>query len=101
MIFLHSQYFFDLQLLKNLDEEIGGYDGMKLFVKSEDFKKLNIGFALDEGIACPHNALKVFYGERAPWWINVTTRGKTGHGSQFIHDTAVSKLVNIISSYFF
>src|SRR5215216_1976159 len=77
-----------------LDEEIGGCDGMKLFVKSDDFKKLNIGFALDEGISCSHNALKVFYGERAPWWINVTTKGNTGHGSQFIHNTAVTKFVN-------
>lgn len=73
---------------------------MKLFVKSEDFKKLNIGFALDEGIACPHNALKVFYGERTTWWIDVITRGNTGHGSQFINDTAVSKLVNKMIYYF-
>ncbi|CAI2189009.1 17561_t:CDS:2 [Funneliformis geosporum] len=81
------------------DEEIGGCDGMKLFVKSDDFKKLNIGFALDEGISCSHNALKVFYGERAPWWINVTTKGNTGHGSQFIHNTAVSKLHRIINRF--
>lgn len=79
------------------DEEIGGYDGMKLFVKSDDFKKLNVGFALDEGIACPHNALKVFYGERTCWWVDVVTRGNTGHGSQFIQDTAVSKLHRIIN----
>jgi aminoacylase len=73
---------------------------MKLFVKSEDFKKLNVGFALDEGIACPHNALKVFYGERTAWWVDVVTRGNTGHGSQFINNTAVSKLVNKISYHF-
>jgi len=33
-----------------VDEEIGGVTGMKLFVKSDDFKALNLGFALDEGI---------------------------------------------------
>ena len=32
------------------DEEIGGHLGMKLFVKSEKFKNLNIGFCLDEGL---------------------------------------------------
>lgn len=32
-----------------VDEEIGGVTGMKLFVKSDDFKTLNLGFALDEG----------------------------------------------------
>jgi aminoacylase len=74
---------------------------MKIFSKSEDFKKLNIGFALDEGIACPHDALKVFYGERATWWIDVITRGNTGHGSQFIHETAVTKLVNKLRFFYF
>ena len=31
------------------DEEIGGEDGMKLFVRTEIFQRLNVGFALDEG----------------------------------------------------
>ncbi|CAG8593399.1 4524_t:CDS:2 [Ambispora leptoticha] len=75
------------------DEEIGGVDGMAKFVKSQDFRDLNVGFALDEGLANPSDALKVFYGERAPWWIIVTTRGNTGHGSQFIRDTA-NRIIN-------
>jgi len=32
------------------EEEIGGFDGMKIFVQSEEFHSLNCGFALDEGI---------------------------------------------------
>jgi aminoacylase len=32
-----------------LEEEVGGVEGMKLFVKTEEFLKLNCGFALDEG----------------------------------------------------
>ncbi|CAG8547182.1 2818_t:CDS:10, partial [Racocetra fulgida] len=40
------------------DEEIGGEDGMGCFIKSNDFKKLNVGFALDEGIANPNDALR-------------------------------------------
>lgn len=66
---------------------------MGRFVMSDDFKNLNIGFALDEGIANQNNALKIFYGERTPWWIDVTARGSTGHGSQLIKNTAVEKLV--------
>lgn len=31
------------------DEEVGGHKGMETFVKHPEFKKLNIGFALDEG----------------------------------------------------
>lgn len=40
---------------------------MKLFVKSEGFKKLNIGCALDEGIANPDESYQLFYGERSIW----------------------------------
>lgn len=32
------------------DEEIGAKEGMELFVEHEEFKKLNTGFALDEGV---------------------------------------------------
>jgi len=31
------------------DEELGGREGMNLFVQTDDFRKLNVGFALDEG----------------------------------------------------
>ena len=33
-----------------LDEEIGGVKGMREFVKLDEFKTMNVGFALDEGI---------------------------------------------------
>lgn len=49
------------------DEEIGGKNGMFEFVKTEMFKKMNVGFALDEGYANPTEKFTVFYGERAPW----------------------------------
>ena len=32
-----------------VDEELGGKKGMKLFIELDYFKKLNVGFALDEG----------------------------------------------------
>lgn len=49
------------------DEEIGGNLGMKLFVKTDDFKALNVGFSLDEGIAGPTEVYPVFYAERSIW----------------------------------
>lgn len=49
------------------DEEIGGILGMKPFVKSEAFRALNIGFALDEGIASPTDEYPIYYGERSIW----------------------------------
>ncbi|KAJ2767715.1 adenylate cyclase, partial [Coemansia nantahalensis] len=78
------------------DEEIGGHDGMALFVESPEFAALNAGFALDEGIASTGDALRVFYGERAPCWAKFVAHGRTGHGSQFIEDTAAEKLVPIV-----
>ncbi|KAJ2325328.1 adenylate cyclase [Coemansia sp. RSA 2702] len=78
------------------DEEIGGRDGMGEFVQSADFARLNAGFALDEGMANPGDHVRVFYGERAPCWVTFTAHGSTGHGSQFIEDTAAEKLAPII-----
>lgn len=46
------------------DEEIGGHLGMKAFAPSDEFKALNVGFALDESCAVPLNKTLVFYAER-------------------------------------
>ena len=49
------------------DESIGSALGMQKWVCHEEFKKLSVGFALDEGQASPSEAFTVFYGERVPW----------------------------------
>lgn len=81
------------------DEEVGGEKGMKAFVKHPEFQKLNIGFALDEGLANPTNAYTVFYGERNLWWITVRCPGSPGHGSRFVENTAAEKLRRVINSF--
>ena len=40
---------------------------MELFSKSKDFQALNIGLAMDEGLANPTEKFTLFYGERMPW----------------------------------
>ncbi|XP_064352551.1 aminoacylase-1 isoform X2 [Camelus dromedarius] len=80
------------------DEETGGHQGMELFVKRPEFQALRAGFALDEGLANPTDAFTVFYSERSPWWVQVTSTGKPGHGSRFIEDTAAEKLHKVVSS---
>eukprot|EP00752_Nemacystus_decipiens_P011204 g9956.t1 len=78
------------------DEEIGGADGINLLLASEEWKAiLPVGVALDEGLANPRDAFTVFYGERTPWWLLVKAEGPTGHGSRFIKDTAVQKLMAV------
>ena len=61
------------------DEEVGGHDGMEKYVVSKEFKELNIGFALDEGLASEENAIPVFYGERNVFWVQFKC-----HGTLFI-----------------
>lgn len=48
------------------------------FVESEQFEKLNVAVALDEGIPSETNKISVCYGERAPWWLTVTAKGPAG-----------------------
>lgn len=49
------------------DEEIGGVEGMKLFVGTAEFRNLNVGFAIDEGIPSITDKFYIFNSERAPW----------------------------------
>ncbi|ORZ29745.1 hypothetical protein BCR44DRAFT_61677 [Catenaria anguillulae PL171] len=79
------------------DEEIGGKDGMEKFIETSAWKELRPALVLDEGLGNDEDKYKVYHGERAPWWIEVTASGETGHGSQFIPDTAGPKLNKAIA----
>uniref|UniRef100_A0AC35TJ74 N-acyl-aliphatic-L-amino acid amidohydrolase n=1 Tax=Rhabditophanes sp. KR3021 TaxID=114890 RepID=A0AC35TJ74_9BILA len=79
------------------DEEIGGNDGMKRFIETEFYKKMNIGFALDEGLATEGETFIVYYAERCPWWVKFICKGSSGHGSRFIENTAIAKFQFILN----
>lgn len=79
------------------DEEVGGDKGMILFLKTEQFKRMNVGFALDEGLANPTDSYTVYYGERSAWWFTIRCPGKPGHGSRFIEDTSAEKFQKIVN----
>ena len=81
------------------DEEIGGVMGMGKLVESDIFKKLNVGFALDEGGPNPTEKFKVFYDERVSWNILIHCTGNTGHSLFFIENTAAEKLLYIINKF--
>ena len=80
------------------DEEAGG-GGMAAFLDSKlykhDLSQAGIALALDEGLASTDDTFSVFYGERLPWWVDVTAHGNTGHGSRFIDNTAVEQLLEL------
>uniref|UniRef100_A0AC35GL77 N-acyl-aliphatic-L-amino acid amidohydrolase n=1 Tax=Panagrolaimus sp. PS1159 TaxID=55785 RepID=A0AC35GL77_9BILA len=81
------------------DEETGG-QAMQLFLKSQDFKDLNLGFTLDEGLASEDDSYKVYYAERCVFWVVVSCKGSPGHGSRFIENDAGSKLRKVINSFY-
>jgi aminoacylase len=69
---------------------------MAAFLDSETFRSLpGVALALDEGLASVSETLNVFYGERIPWFVQVTATGPTGHGSRFIDNTAVEQLLEL------
>lgn len=75
------------------DEEIGGADGHARFVASEQFRRLNIGFVLDEGQASPTDELRVFYADRLPFSLIVKAVGSPGHGSKMYDGSAAENLM--------
>lgn len=81
------------------DEEIGGHDGMELLIKTDFWKNLNVGFALDEGLANPGPEYMLYYSERLPWWFEITVKGQPGHGSQFLQDTVGEKLNRVVQKF--
>lgn len=93
------RFFFKQNFSKTTDEEISGPIGLKMFVKTNDFKALNIGFSLDEGIASPTDDFPVFYAERAIWHVEFKCKGNAGHGSLLHKDTAGEKIDYLISKF--
>jgi aminoacylase len=50
-----------------IDEEQGGKKGMVPFLKTEEFKNLKVGLALDEGAGSTDSKLYLYWTERVPW----------------------------------
>lgn len=77
------------------DEEIGGTQGMGVFVESEEFQKWNIGFELDEGLANPDSFMWLYYGERQPWWLVIGAIDQPAHGATLPNHTAIQRLYQV------
>ena len=87
----------DIHVLYVPDEEVGGLRGMKLLLANDILTPLNVGVALDEGLASPDERYSVFWGERKIYWLRVRATGAAGHGSRFIEGTAVEALMRVVS----
>ncbi|PIO65716.1 hypothetical protein TELCIR_12594 [Teladorsagia circumcincta] len=60
------------------DEEIAGPEGMAKFCKMDEFRELNVGFTLDEGIASETDIYKVYYAERCTWYAMISSDKNCG-----------------------
>ncbi|XP_051172670.1 aminoacylase-1A-like [Leptopilina boulardi] len=87
-----------VHILFEPDEEIGGV-GMEAFVKTEEFKKLNVGFAMDEGGISEGREIIVIYAEKSRYRMWVHCPGEAGHGSSLLNNTAAEKLRVIIDRF--
>ncbi|EDV95051.1 aminoacylase-1 [Drosophila grimshawi] len=79
------------------DEEVGGYCGMREFIKGDYFKSLNIGLSLDEGSSSLDDGYYVYYAERTAWHIRFKFSGTAGHGSILLPNTAGEKLHFVVN----
>lgn len=82
------------------DEEIGGVEGMRKFVHTNEFRDLNVAFALDEGMASPNEEFALFYAERCIWHMHIHCPGNPGHGSLLLDNTAGEKVNYILNKFF-
>uniref|UniRef100_A0A0E0CEQ0 N-acyl-L-amino-acid amidohydrolase n=1 Tax=Oryza meridionalis TaxID=40149 RepID=A0A0E0CEQ0_9ORYZ len=80
------------------DEEIGGHEGIEAFVSSKEFKDMNVGLVLDEGLASPGEEYRVFYGERSPWWLTIKAKGAPGHGAKLYDGSAMENLMKSVEA---
>uniref|UniRef100_A0A1Q3FMK3 N-acyl-aliphatic-L-amino acid amidohydrolase n=1 Tax=Culex tarsalis TaxID=7177 RepID=A0A1Q3FMK3_CULTA len=78
------------------DEEIGGALGMRDFVRTERFRALNCGFAIDEGYASVDETFRLCNGERTRRRAYFHISGTPGHGSLLLKDTAGEKARKLI-----
>lgn len=81
------------------DEEVGGSNGMAEFVKSDAFRALKTGVALDEGLAHSDDKYVIYYGERTALWLRFTAVGPVGHASKMPKRTASERLGKLIEKF--
>lgn len=82
------------------DEEQGGFKGTGAFINMSVFRKLNIGYVIDEGMPSGvENAFFISIAERKPLQINITVKGISGHGSMLVHYNAAHTLLAILNQF--
>lgn len=82
------------------DEEIGGKDGMGAFVTSREFQALNVGIAMDEGLASSEDSYNIYFQERSAWKLIIKATGAPGHGSKMYDNSAFQNLITSLQTIY-
>ncbi|KAL3693749.1 hypothetical protein R1sor_007400 [Riccia sorocarpa] len=89
----------DVHVLWVPDEEVGGDDGWGKFSVSKEFEELNASIVLDEGsISSSGDKYIAINGEKNMWWLVITAKGETGHGSIYFENSAAENMFKSIAS---
>lgn len=71
---------------------------MGALAASPHFPSLRVGVALDEGLPTPTSRLRLFTGERQPWWVSIRVTGNPGHGATLPPTTAAGRLGAVLAA---
>ncbi len=75
------------------DEELGGFNGAGNFIKTDEFKKLNVGYVLDEGIPSGNSdSLLIKIAERKVMQVKIISVGESGHSANLRLNNAMHNL---------
>jgi acetylornithine deacetylase/succinyl-diaminopimelate desuccinylase-like protein len=91
----------DVIFLAVADEEAGG-SGTDWFIANQREKLRNAEFLINEGGENLLQDGRVRYvgidvGEKTPFWLHITARGRPGHGSRPIPDSAPNHLIHALN----
>lgn len=76
-----------IEVSGTVDEESGGYGGVAYLAEKGWFSRPRVDHVV---IPEPLNVDRICIGHRGAWWAEITTRGRTAHGSMpFLGDCAV------------
>lgn len=73
------------------NEEVGGVYGWQDFVHTDDFRQMNIGFFLDEGLSSEKDGFIALYAERTTFATIFEISGESGHGALPLENTVGEK----------
>ncbi|XP_038992433.1 aminoacylase-1-like isoform X2 [Hibiscus syriacus] len=59
---------------------------------------MNVGIVLDEGLPSQNENYRLFYAEKAPWWLMIKSNGAPGHGAKLYDNSAMENLFKSIET---